>query len=169
MKFNKFEVLASLLCSWLAGFALGLWRSEGSRSLFTGLVIAIFAAVATVAIYKCVSADKTIAQLNRNVGEVHTMAIIDLQNAHRKHVIKVKSTHNQNMRKAQNEIRRVTLNFDRFNSEYDYIATMYQTRRASTLSEMTTSTTSRRSSRSSASSAPQLRLRRSLRLPPRLT
>jgi hypothetical protein len=90
------------------------------------LVVALFATVSIVAICKRVSDDKTVAHLNRHVDDVHTMAILNLQDAHRKHVITVKSANNQNMREAQNEIRRITLNFDRLNSEYDYISTMYQ-------------------------------------------
>ncbi|KAJ4371076.1 Aminopeptidase Y [Didymella sp. IMI 355093] len=127
MKFNNFELLASLLCAWLTGFVLGLWRSTPYITDHeASLVVALFAAVSIVAIYKRVSDNKTVAHLNRHVDDVHTMAILNLQDAHRKHVITVKSANNQNMREAQNEIRRITLNFDRLNSEYDYISTMYQ-------------------------------------------
>ncbi|KAF3033760.1 hypothetical protein E8E12_004383 [Didymella heteroderae] len=127
MKFNNFELFASLLCSWIGGFVLGLWHTTlyiTDREVT--LLHTLFVAVALVAICKRVSDNKTVAHLNRHVDDVHNMAVLNLQEAHQKHIITTKSAHSQNMREAQNEIRRITLNFDRLNSEYDYISTMYQ-------------------------------------------
>jgi hypothetical protein len=90
------------------------------------LVITLLITVALVVICERISHSKTVAHLNRHVDDVHTMAIMNLQDAHRKHISLVKSANDQNLREAQNEIRRITINFDRLNGEYDYISVMYQ-------------------------------------------
>lgn len=70
--------------------------------------------------------NKTAARLNRHVHDVHHMTITNLQEAHRKYNILFESANNQNMREARDEIRRLGMNFDRLNDEYDYITSMYQ-------------------------------------------
>ncbi|KAF3042539.1 hypothetical protein E8E11_004245 [Didymella keratinophila] len=127
MEFTNFEILVSLLCSWLGGFVLGLWQSTPHiTDREAGLALALLVTVAMVAICKRVSDSNTVAYLNRHVDGVHTMAILDLQEAHRKSMILVKSANDQNMREAQNENHRITAKFNRLNSEYDYISEMYQ-------------------------------------------
>lgn len=78
-----------------------------------------------VAICKGVNDNNTVAHLNRHVDDVHTMAILNLQKSHRKHMILLKTANSQNMREAQNEIHRMSVKFAGLNGEYDYISTMY--------------------------------------------
>jgi hypothetical protein len=64
------------------------------------LVITLLITVALVVICERISHSKTVAHLNRHVDDVHTMAIMNLHDAHRKHIS--------------------------LNGEYDYISVMYQ-------------------------------------------
>ena len=54
------------------------------------------------------------------------MAILDLQEAHRKRMILVNSANNQNIREAAIENYRITAKFNRLNNQYDYISEMYK-------------------------------------------
>ncbi|UPX20687.1 Aminopeptidase Y [Ascochyta rabiei] len=127
MKFNNFEVLTTILCSWLSGFLLGLWRlTPYITDREAGLLVALSVVVAMVIIHKHLNKNAVVAYLNRHVGEVQNTMLLDLQEFHRKRVATLKINHNQTMREAQDEIRRLHAKFDRLNSEYDWISTMYQ-------------------------------------------
>lgn len=91
-----------------------------------GLIVAFSVTVALVIVHKHLNKTAVVGYLNHHVGEVHNMMLLDLQELHRKRVGILKANHNQSMREAQDEIRRLHVKFDRLHSEYDWISIMYQ-------------------------------------------
>ncbi|XPS77536.1 Aminopeptidase Y [Ascochyta lentis] len=79
-----------------------------------------------IIIHKHLNKDAVVAYLNRHMGEVHNLMLLDLQEFYRKRVATLKADHNQTMREAHDEIRRLHTKFDRVNSEYDWILAVYQ-------------------------------------------
>ncbi|KAJ4339723.1 Aminopeptidase Y [Ascochyta clinopodiicola] len=127
MKFNNFQMLATILCSWLSGFIIGLWRlTPYITDREAGLLVALSVLIAMIVVHKHLNKDAVVTYLNRHVGEVHSLMLLDLQEFHRKRVATLKVNHNHTMREAHDEIHRLHAKFDRLNSEHDWISTMYQ-------------------------------------------
>ncbi|KAF2621363.1 hypothetical protein BU25DRAFT_495798 [Macroventuria anomochaeta] len=126
MNFNNIEVFATVP-SWLSGFLLGLWRfTPYITDRVAGLIVAFFVMVAMFIIHKHLHKNAIVGYLNRHVGEVQKMMPLGLQESHRKRIATLEANHNQAMREAQDEIRRLHGKFDHIDSEYDWTTTMYQ-------------------------------------------
>ena len=90
------------------------------------MIIAVSIMVGVIIVQNCLHKDAIFDYLHQHASAVRNSTIAGLQETHRKRIVILKNKHNQDMREAQDEIRRLHVRINHINSEHDYICTMYR-------------------------------------------
>ncbi|KAF1830062.1 hypothetical protein BDW02DRAFT_650911 [Decorospora gaudefroyi] len=127
MKLTSFQFFAFFLCSSLFGVLGSTWAKS---DLITDREVTLLAAVFSVVLIAFLapgSTDKAINDfLTKDVGRVHQKQLADLTEAHRRHVMALKTEHSKEHFRLYADLNHARTKFDRLYAEHDYLSSMLQ-------------------------------------------